>query len=227
MPHMHDSAYWSGRRVLVTGHTGFKGSWLSTRLRDLGAKVHGVSLPGSHGEPSLWDQLAFDDLTETRADIATSDWISDARDFSPHVVLHLAAQSLVSEGYRDPALTFRTNVMGTVQVLDLLRGLPELQAGVIVTTDKVYDVRQRDAVRRGPLPGRQGPLLREQGVRRAGDPVLARRSTVPVATARAGNVIGGGDWSVNRIVPDIVRAWSAGARRSRCAARPRSGRGST
>ena len=209
MRDQHAPSFWAGRRVLVTGHTGFKGSWLTSWLHDLGSVVHGVSLPGSHGVPCLWDQLAVPDVTETRADIAGDDWLRDVREFSPEVVLHLAAQSLVSEGYRDPATTFTTNVLGTVQVMRLLPDLPDLQATVIVTTDKVYDTRQPTPFGEEQFLGGKDPYSASKACAE-----LVTHSwpglVTPVATARAGNVIGGGDWSLNRIVPDIVRAWSAG-----------------
>ncbi len=205
-----DPSFWSGRRVLVTGHTGFKGAWLSCWLRDLGAAVHGVSLPGDHGEPCLWNALDLSGVSETRSDVADEGWLEDARGFRPEVVFHMAAQSLVSEGYRDPAVTFRTNVQGTVQVMRLVQALEGVLATVVVTTDKVYDVRQ-------PAPYHEDHFLGGK------DPYSASKACAelvthawpspgsPVATARAGNVIGGGDFSLNRIVPDIVRAWSTGA----------------
>jgi len=192
----------------VTGHTGFKGAWLTCWLRDLGADVHGVSLPGDHGDPCLWNDIALTSVSESRCDIAGDDWLEAARGFRPEVVFHMAAQSLVSEGYRDPALTFRTNVQGTVQVMSLVQQLDSLLATVVVTTDKVYDIRQ-------PAPYREEHFLG------GSDPYSASKACAelvthswpgvgsPVGTARAGNVIGGGDYALNRIVPDIVRAWSS------------------
>lgn len=202
-----DPSFWSGRRVLVTGHTGFKGAWVTCWLRDLGAQVHGVSLPGDHGDPCLWNLLALEDVTETRVDIAEDGWLEEVRGFAPEIVLHMAAQSLVSEGYRDPAATFRTNVLGTVQVMRLLESLDGVLSSIVITTDKVYDVRQ-------PAPYREEHFLGGK------DPYSASKACAelvthswpcvgsPVATARAGNVIGGGDYSLDRIVPDLVRAWS-------------------
>lgn len=204
----HDPSFWSGRRVLVTGHTGFKGSWLSCWLRNLGAEVHGVSLPGSHGNPCLWDQLELEGVSETRADVASDDWVLDVRAFSPEVVLHLAAQSLVLEGYRDPANTFRTNVLGTAQVMAQLDNLKGLCATVVVTTDKVYDTRQQPPYKEDHYLGGTDPYSASKAcaelVTHSWPRVQSR-----VATARAGNVIGGGDWSTNRIIPDLVRAWMA------------------
>ncbi|HEY3527615.1 MAG TPA: CDP-glucose 4,6-dehydratase [Nocardioides sp.] len=205
-----DQTFWSGRRVLVTGHTGFKGSWLTTRLCELGAAVHGVSLPDSEGRTDLWEQLSLEGVSETRGDIAARDWTSPARDFSPEVVFHLAAQSLVTVGYQDPALTFRTNVLGTVQVLHLVSQLPELRSAVIVTTDKVYDVRQAPPYVEDHFLGGKDPYSASKAC--AEFVTLSWPGLeVPVVTARAGNVIGGGDWAAHRLVPDAVRAWSSGA----------------
>ena len=201
--------YWSGRRVLVTGHTGFKGSWLTCWLRDLGAEVHGVSLPEPPSTPSLWDQLALPGVTEVRADVASGDWQDSVVAFDPHVVLHLAAQPLVSVGYADPATTFRSNVEGTARVLDLLPRLGSLAATVVVTTDKVYDVRQPAPYAEDAFLGGKDPYSASKA---AAELVVHSWPAVgtPVGTARAGNVIGGGDWALDRIVPDLVRAWSAG-----------------
>ena len=209
MHRTHDPDFWSGRRVLVTGHTGFKGAWLTCWLRDLGAEVHGVSLPPSAGETPLWDALALEGVEDVRADVAGTEWVDGAVAFRPDVVLHLAAQSLVSEGYRNPAGTFQTNVMGTVRVLELVERLPELQAALVVTTDKVYDVRQPTPFREGDFLGGKDPYSASKAAAELVTqswPGLSDR----VVTARAGNVIGGGDVALNRIVPDVVRAWSTG-----------------
>jgi CDP-glucose 4,6-dehydratase len=203
------AAFWSGTRVLVTGHTGFKGSWLTTRLRDLGAEVHVLSLPDREGDSPLWAQLALEGVSETRADIATRDWVADARAFSPEFVLHLAAQSLVSVGYHHPGLTFRTNVLGTVQVLDLVPDLPDLRSAVIVTTDKVYDIRQPPPYGEDHYLGGYDPYAASKACAELVTHSWPRLD-VPVVTARAGNVIGGGDWASDRIIPDLVRAWSEG-----------------
>ena len=206
-----DPTFWRGRRVLVTGHTGFKGTWLTLWLRELGAEVHGVSLPGSPSDPCLWDQAGISGVTETRADIATTDWVQPALELDPEIVLHLAAQPLVSEGYRDPATTFRSNVQGTVEVMSLIGRLDRLLASVLVTTDKVYDVRQPTPYAEDAFLGGKDPYSASKAAAELvvhSWPGLA----TPVATARAGNVIGGGDWALNRIVPDLVRAWTAGDR---------------
>ncbi len=208
MHRTHEPAFWAGRRVLVTGHTGFKGAWLTCWLRELGAEVYAVSLPASAHETPLWDALAVEGVQDVRDDVSGTAWLEGAAAFRPDVVLHLAAQSLVSEGYRDPATTFQTNVMGTVRVLELVERLPELRAALVVTTDKVYDVRQPTPFREGDFLGGKDPYSASKACAELVTqswPHLSGR----VVTARAGNVIGGGDFALNRIVPDIVRAWSA------------------
>jgi CDP-glucose 4,6-dehydratase len=200
-------SFWDGRRVLVTGHTGFKGTWLTCWLRDLGSVVHGVSLPERPSDPCLWDQVSLAGVGETRADVSSRAWQSDVRDFDPEIVLHLAAQPLVSVGYDDPATTFRSNVQGTVEVLALLGELPSLLATVVVTTDKVYDVRQPAPYTESAYLGGKDPYSASKA---AAELVVQSwpRGSTPLVTARAGNVIGGGDWATDRIVPDLVRAWT-------------------
>lgn len=206
-----DPGFWAGRRVLVTGHTGFKGAWLCAYLEQLGADVLGVSLPGSATAPSLWDQLALDIVTDVRADIADPPaWTPAVRAFDPEIVLHLAAQSLVAAGFTDPVTTFRTNVMGTVALMGLLDQLPTVLSAVIVTTDKVYDTRQPAPYVEQHYLGGTDPYAASKA---AAELVVAswpRVEAIPVGVARAGNVIGGGDWAANRIVPDLVRSWLAG-----------------
>lgn len=205
----HDPAFWAGRRVLVTGHTGFKGAWLTTYLTELGAEVLGLSLPGQVSTPSLWESLDPAGVREIRADVADHDWQRDVVTFAPQVVLHLAAQSLVSRGYSEPTTTFRSNTWGTVNVMALLDELPDLGAALIVTTDKVYDTRQTPPYDEQHFLGGSDPYAASKA---AAELVVASWPDTParVATARAGNVIGGGDWSPHRIVPDLVRSWSAG-----------------
>ena len=201
-----DSHFWADRRVLVTGHTGFKGTWLTTRLLDLGAQVMGVSLPGPHYLPSLWQSTGLR-IHEVRADVAGKGWQSDVVQFRPQVVLHLAAQALVPVAAEDPIGTFRTNVVGTAHLLGALDELREApQATLIVTTDKVYDARGR------------GPYT-EQSPLGGGEPYAASKAAAELvvhswpsaltrATARSGNVIGGGDAAPRRLLPDLIRAWS-------------------
>jgi CDP-glucose 4,6-dehydratase len=204
-----DPAFWEGRRVLLTGHTGFKGSWLTCWLRALGAEVMGISLPEPPTEPSLWDQLGLTGVADLRADITTDDWTAVARDFAPSVVFHLAAQSLVSIGYEQPARTFEVNVQGTVRVLDFVASLGGVAATLVITTDKVYDPAQAPPHDEHHSLGGREPYSASKA---AAEIVVAGwpRAVSPRATARAGNVIGGGDWAADRLLPDLVRAWAAG-----------------
>jgi CDP-glucose 4,6-dehydratase len=210
------SSFWRGKRVFVSGHTGFKGSWLTLALHRLGAKVTGVSLPPMT-TPSLFAAAGIEGLCKSRfLDIRDSSGLADVvRAAQPEIVFHLAAQPLVRAGYRDPLTTFETNVMGTVHLLEALRRLGVTRVAVMVTTDKVY----RDA--ESPAPHREDDPLGGHdpysASKAASEMVIEsyRRSylsaqAVAVASARAGNVIGGGDWSEDRLIPDAVRAWQAG-----------------
>jgi CDP-glucose 4,6-dehydratase len=202
--------FWRDRRVLITGHTGFKGSWLTAWLRSLGAEVAGVSLPELPSTPALWSELALTITKDIRADIGSAAWQGPASDFDPQVVLHLAAQPLVSAGYADPLGTFETNVIGTAKLLAAIPRLPSLEAVLVATTDKVYDTTSAPPyVESMPLSGKDpyaaSKVAAEMVVRSWPE------GTVPVVTARAGNVIGGGDWATDRLVPDLIRAWSNGS----------------
>jgi CDP-glucose 4,6-dehydratase len=209
-------ALWQGRRVFVTGHTGFTGAWLCRVLLGWGATVMGYSL-APPSEPNLFD------LTNLRADVDHRD--GDVRDltgvtramhgFDPHVVLHLAAQTLVLESYREPVETFATNVMGTVNVLEALRDSPSAEACVIVTSDKAYENRELDRGYREDDPmGGSDPYSASKGCAELVTAAFRRSffsgTGAPVASARAGNVIGGGDWADDRLVPDIARALASG-----------------
>lgn len=210
-----DGSFWRGRRVLLTGHTGFKGSWLTLWLHRMGANVTGIGLPPL-STPNLFSEADVASLCESHfCDIrdyaALVELIRAAR---PEIVLHLAAQPLVRASYREPRETFATNVMGTVNVLDALRGLDGVRVAVMVTTDKVYrslepprPYREDDAMG-GHDPYSASKAACEMAIASYRDAFLSAQG-VAVASARAGNVIGGGDWSEDRVIPDAVRAWQA------------------
>jgi CDP-glucose 4,6-dehydratase len=204
--------FWHGRRVLVIGHTGFKGSWLSVWLHRMGASVAGLSLPPPT-EPSLFALAGLDAQVETRfGDIRDLPTVTAAfTRWQPEIVLHLAAQALVRRSYREPVETFATNVMGTVHVLEAVRATPSVRCTIVVTSDKCYEDREWQWPYReiDPVGGRE-PYSASKG---CAELVTAayRRSFVPaVATVRAGNVIGGGDWAQDRLLPDCIRALTAG-----------------
>jgi CDP-glucose 4,6-dehydratase len=202
-----------GRRVLVTGHTGFKGSWLSLWLHDLGAKVSGFALPPE--KPSLFSALKLDALIDSRlGDVRDAAAFGKAlRQAKPEIVFHLAAQPLVLRSYEDPVETFSANVMGLVNLLDAARKVPSVKVLQIITTDKCYenDETGRAYAEGDPLGGRD-PYSASKA---CAELVAASyrdsfySSGASLATARAGNVIGGGDWAKDRILPDCARALKA------------------
>jgi CDP-glucose 4,6-dehydratase len=208
-------SFWNGKRVLLTGHTGFKGSWLAWWLQRLGAEVTGIALP-SLATPDLFTLLEIESLCESRfCDIRDSERLAEIiREADPEVVFHLAAQPLVRESYRDPLATFSTNIQGTVHVLEALRPLDSIHTVVAVTTDKVYKNLERvRAYVEGDELGGHDPYSASKA---ASELVIASyrdsffaEKGVALASARAGNVIGGGDWSLDRLLPDAVRAWSS------------------
>jgi CDP-glucose 4,6-dehydratase len=208
-----NSDFWRSKRVLLTGHTGFKGSWLSLWLQSLGAQVHGLAL-----EPPTSPNLFT--VAQVEAGMA-SHTIGDIRDLrtvqtamqvaQPDIVIHMAAQPLVRLSYAEPVETYATNVMGTVHMLEAARSTPSVKAIVVVTTDKCYDNKEWVWGYREDEPmGGHDPYSNSKGcaelVTSAYRNSFLKVQGKAVATARAGNVIGGGDWAVDRLVPDILRA---------------------
>jgi len=206
--------FWRGRRVLLTGHTGFKGAWLQLWLRDLGAEVTGYALAPA-AEPNLWSLLGSG-ARSIIGDIRDARRIAEVvKETAPNVVIHMAAQALVRESYRDPLATFGTNVMGTANVLEACRGAADLQCVVVVTSDKVYENRElgepfAESDRLGGHdPYSNSKACAELVTGSFRDSFFAEGP--PLASVRAGNVIGGGDWSADRLIPDCVRALAAGS----------------
>ncbi|MCR4588660.1 MAG: CDP-glucose 4,6-dehydratase [Lachnospiraceae bacterium] len=212
-----DLGFYKGKRVFLTGHTGFKGSWLSKILVDAGAIVTGYSLE-SPTDPSLWGMLHLEDkMTSVIGDIRDYEALSKAfNEAKPEIVLHLAAQPIVLTGYRDPRGTYETNVMGTVNILECVRNGTCVKSVLNVTTDKVYHNNEWEYGYRecDPLDGFDpysnskscSELVTHSYKNSYFD---APEHFVAVSTARAGNVIGGGDFADNRIIPDCVRAVQA------------------
>lgn len=215
-------SFWRDRRVFLTGHTGFKGAWLLLLLRELGAEVHGFSLTPPT-EPSLFALLGLEGYCSHRQgdirDLAAIEAaIAEAR---PEVVIHMAAQSLVRTSYHDPVETYAVNLMGTVNIMDACRRAADLRAAVMVTTDKCYEnlgwtwgYRENDRLG-GADPYSNSKAACELAVDSYRtsffNPERYERHGVGLASARAGNVIGGGDFALDRLVPDAMRAFMAGA----------------
>src|SRR5450631_852639 len=213
------AGFWRDRRVLLTGHTGFKGAWMSLWLNEMGADVTGYALqPAS--EPNLWSLLgtpamSTGSLRSVIADIRDTERLGEAvMQADPQIVIHMAAQALVRESYRDPLGTYATNVMGTAALLQACRFLPHLECIVVVTSDKVYENHgEGRAFGENDRLGGHDPYSNSKAC--AELLTMSFRGSFfadgpPVATARAGNVIGGGDWSPERLIPDCIRALESG-----------------
>ena len=217
-PAQVDPQFWKGKKVFLTGHTGFKGSWLSLWLTSMGAKVTGYAL-APNTTPNLFDVLAIDSLIE-------KSHIADLRDLSslqnvmsganPDVVIHMAAQPLVRYSYANPVETYATNVMGTVHVLESTRAIDSVRSTVVVTTDKCYENKEWVwGYRENEPMGGYDPYSNSKGCAELVTSAYrqfyfsSQNSTNKVASARAGNVIGGGDWSEDRLIPDAIKAFEA------------------
>ncbi|WP_370631617.1 CDP-glucose 4,6-dehydratase [Methylovirgula sp. HY1] len=212
--------FWRNRRVLLTGHTGFKGTWLSLWLQQMRAQVRGLALdpPSS---PACFDLVAAArGMEDLRGDIRDPGFVTAAMsDFQPEIVIHMAAQSLVRPSYADPVATYAINVMGTAHVLEAARGCASVRAIVVVTSDKCYENREWDrGYREDDAMGGYDPyssskacaeLVTAAYLRSFFNPERYADHRVGLASARAGNVIGGGDWAVDRLIPDAMRAFAS------------------
>lgn len=217
-----DQVFWRNKRVFLTGHTGFKGGWLSLWLSSMGAKVTGYALE-PNTKPNFYDVAGVEAILE-------KSFIGDIRDLKklkkimidaePEIVIHMAAQPLVRFSYANPVETYTTNVMGTVNVLESIRALSSVCAAVIVTTDKCYENQERAVGYREDEPmGGYDPYSSSKGCAELVTSAYRQsyfssqkfdQHLVAVASARAGNVIGGGDWSEDRLIPDAIKAFEAG-----------------
>lgn len=211
---------YSGRRVLVTGHTGFKGSWLAMWLRAMGAHVAGLALDPDT-DPAHWNLLGLDDIADHRVDLRNADAVRHVLlKCQPEIVFHLAAQPLVRASYREPVATFDTNVMGLVNLFEAVRACASVRVLVNATTDKVYADHDGHSGYRetDPLGGHDPYSSSKACAELVSDCYRksffihddGRGFALRLATARAGNVIGGGDWAEDRLVPDLVRAGTSG-----------------
>lgn len=207
------SHFWRGKRVFLTGHTGFKGSWLSLWLQSMGAELHGLAL-APPTTPSLFEVAGVaSGMASTIGDIRDYETVRSAMAaFKPDVVIHMAAQPLVRLSYSEPVATYATNVMGTVHVLEAARHVGTVRAVVNVTTDKCYENKEWVWGYREDEPmGGHDPYSNSKGcselVTSAYRRSFFQASAIALASARAGNVIGGGDWALDRLVPDTLKAF--------------------
>ena len=214
--------FYQGKRVLVTGHTGFKGSWLSIWLHELGADVVGVSLdPCTDRDNFVLSGIGRRIRADLRGDIRDGERMKRIfREYRPDIVFHLAAQPLVRLSYDIPVDTYETNVMGTIRVLEAIRSTDSVKVGVMITTDKCYENKEQIwGYRENEAMGGYDPYSSSKGAaeiaiaswrRSFFNPSEYARHGKSIASVRAGNVIGGGDWALDRIIPDCIRALESG-----------------
>ena len=215
--------FYKGKRVLVTGHTGFKGSWLSIWLHELGAEVVGVALdPFTERDNFVLSGIGNKIKADIRADIRDLNKMKEIfAEYQPEIVFHLAAQPLVRLSYDQPVETYEANVMGTIHVMEAIRATKSVKVGVMITTDKCYDNKEQMTGYKEDDPfGGYDPYSSSKGAceiaiqswRRSffNPDDYGKKHTVSLASVRAGNVIGGGDWALDRIIPDCVKALEAG-----------------
>lgn len=208
--------FWRGKRVFLTGHTGFKGSWLSLWLQSLGVELHGLAL-APPTQPNLYTEAHVGDgMSSTIGDICEADTVRTCMAaFRPEIVIHMAAQSLVRRSYIEPVETYATNVMGTVHVLEAARHVDSVRCILNITTDKCYENQEWPwGYRENEPMGGHDPYSSSKGCAELVSSAYRRSyfqsGDIALATARAGNVIGGGDWAADRLVPDILRAFESG-----------------
>ncbi len=209
--------FWRGKRVFITGHTGFKGSWLTTYLKMVGANVCGFSLPPPT-TPNLFELAnVAQGILSFEGDIRNVDCLKAAvKDFQPEFIFHLAAQALVRESYADPVNTYSTNVMGTINLLEAVRAVSSVVTVIIVTSDKCYENREWQwGYRENEAMGGFDPYSSSKGCVELLSAAYQRsyfsdNSHLSLSTVRAGNVIGGGDWAIDRLIPDLCNALTQG-----------------
>ncbi len=212
-----NQAFWKGKKVFVTGHTGFKGSWLSIWLKNMGAELVGYALPPP-SKPSMFDMAKIaDGMTSIEGDVRDLEALKKAfKQYQPEIVIHMAAQALVHDSYRDPVTTYTTNIIGTMNVLEAVRHTESVRVVVSITSDKCYEnVEWVWGYRENDRMGGHDPYSSSKGCAELlisayrdsfFNPKDYQKHGVALASTRAGNVIGGGDWSGDRLVPDIMRA---------------------
>lgn len=209
-----DRDFWCGKRVLITGHTGFKGSWLSIWLSRLRCTVMGIALPPEEF-PNLFTLAEVQKLVTKSCfvDVRDRSFLKEAiEDFSPQIVFHLAAQSLVRRGYKNPHYTFETNILGTINLLEIARNIESIKVIIVVTTDKVYENKEwfypyRETDQLGGKDPYSASKAAVEIVTESYRRSFFKNKGVAVASARSGNVIGGGDWAEDRLIPDMIKAW--------------------
>lgn len=216
------NSFYHGKRVLVTGHTGFKGSWLSIWLHELGAEVIGVAKePFSERDNFVLSGIGRKIKADIRADICDGERMKEIfREYQPEIVFHLAAQPLVRLSYEIPVETYQTNVMGTINILEAIRATDSVKVGVMITTDKCYENKEQIwGYRENEPMGGYDPYSSSKGAAEIAiaswrnsffNPAQYEKHGKSIASVRAGNVIGGGDWALDRIIPDCIKALEAG-----------------
>ena len=208
-------SFWNDKKVLITGHTGFKGSWLCLWLNKMRAKVNGLSLQEPVSDPNMFSVLSIKELiNDCRGDIVDFDiCLQTIKKLEPEIVFHMAAQPLVRESYSSPRDTYNTNVIGTANILDASVNCESVKTIVAITTDKCYENIEKDYAYKETDPlGGHDPYSSSKAcaehVASAYYRSFCKEKEIGLATVRAGNVIGGGDWSADRIIPDLIKAWS-------------------